>query len=123
MHERSLARTLIDQIDEECRARHIRELVGVRLEVGEFAGIEPVLLESAFAELAAEQWPQTVQLSVTRVPLRARCALCQTEFLVERFQFLCPTCNHAHVMVIAGEELRLVSLLTNESRAVESVIP
>lgn len=110
MHERSLVMRLIEQIEEELQNRQLSGLTAVHLEVGEFAGVEPSLLEIAFQELAAERWPQQVQLRLTVVPLTVRCRQCCEQFPVERFRFVCPRCEHAKVDVISGEELRLVNL-------------
>ena len=110
MHERSLVSRLIEQIEDELRIRQRGGLTAVRLEIGEFAGVEPSLLELAFQEMAADRWQRDVELRLDVVPLTARCQRCGEEFHVERFRFVCPKCDHAAVDVIAGEDLRLVSL-------------
>jgi hydrogenase nickel incorporation protein HypA/HybF len=122
MHERSLVQCLIKQIDEECATRRIDQFIGVRLEIGEFSGVEVALLSIAFEEMAALHWRRSVQLHVTRVPLTARCTKCQSEFFVEQFRFICPLCNHAIVKVIAGEELRLTSLIAARSEHIEGFV-
>lgn len=110
MHERSLVESLIRQIDEEVQRRGLGRLHGVHLEIGEFAGVESVLFESAFAELAADHWPGAVELTCRSISLTARCRRCLAEFVVERFRFVCPHCQGRELDVIAGEELKLVSL-------------
>lgn len=110
MHERSLALALIRQIEEELRRRHLRRLVEVRLSMGEFAGVEPRLLASAFEELAAAHWTPPPRLRCDIIPLRARCRACAVEFEVNRFRFACPACDSRQVDLTAGEELQLVSL-------------
>ena len=117
MHERSLVQTLIHQIDDELQARGLRRLREVHLEIGEFAGVEPLLLESAFEEMTANHWPAAVRPQWKSVPLTARCQNCALEFHVARFRFVCPVCGHRQVDIIAGEELKLVSLQA------ESVFP
>ena len=123
MHERSIVRVLLEQIEDELRVRQLGGLTEVRLEVGEFAGIEPALLELAFTEMSADRWRHPVSLQLEVVPLTARCRHCATEFRVERFRFVCPACHHAGVDVIAGEELRLISLITDRFPSLESVAP
>lgn len=121
MHERSLVNRLLEQVDDELCRRQISGLTAVRLEIGEFAGIEPTLVQMAFEELAADRWQCHVRLDLNVVPLTARCRQCLEEFHVERFRFVCPRCDHAGVDIIAGEELRLVSLTANEPASLESV--
>lgn len=110
MHEGSLAAALIRQIDEELRRRRLQALVEVRLAIGEFAGVEPRLLTSAFEELAADHWNPPPRLCYDIIPLRARCQTCALEFEVNQFRFVCPACGSRQVDVTAGEELQLVSL-------------
>ena len=110
MHERSLVQTLIEQIDDELARRGLQHLEEVRLEVGEFSGVEPLLMQVAFEELAAGHWPQPVRLIWSTTPLTARCLACRQEFEVERFRFICPACEHRQVEIVGGEDIRLVSV-------------
>lgn len=119
MHERSLIARLILQIDEELLNRQLCGLKEVRLEIGEFAGVEPALLELAWQELAAVHWKSAVSLTLEVVPLTAQCRQCGQAFHVERFRFVCPVCDHAGVDVVAGEGLRLISLTTQGSGSPE----
>jgi hydrogenase nickel incorporation protein HypA/HybF len=119
MHERSLIARLILQIEEELQQRQLSGLKEVRLEIGEFAGVEPELLELAWQELALLHWNADVGLTLDVVPLTAECRQCGQSFHVERFRFVCPVCDHAGVDVVAGEGLRLISLTTEGSGSPE----
>jgi hydrogenase nickel incorporation protein HypA/HybF len=121
MHERSLVRQLIEQVEDEVRNRHLSGLTTVHLEVGEFSGVEPSLLELAFQEMAVDKWPTEVRLEVNVTPLAARCRQCGEDFRVERFRFVCPRCKNAAVDVIAGEDMRLVSLTVANCKSTERV--
>ncbi len=120
MHEQSLVKTLIDQVQEESRIRGLGRVHEVHLRVGEFSGIEPRLLESAFAEMAPAYWDTLVQLSVEVMPLTATCETCHEVFHVEGFHFVCPRCG-GNVQVIAGEEMQLVSLRAERQAGCEEV--
>ncbi len=121
MHERSLVKQLIEQIEEELRDRHLSGLTAVHLDIGEFSGIEPSLIELAFQEMAVNRWPTEVRLVVNVIPLAARCRQCGEDFRVERFRFVCPHCDHGAVEVIAGEDIQLVSLTVADCKSTESV--
>lgn len=121
MHERSLVRQLIEQVEEELRNRHLGGLTAVHLDVGEFSGVEPSLIELAFQDMAVGQWPNEVRLIMNVIPLAARCRQCGEDFRVERFRFVCPHCEHAAVDVIAGEDMQLVSLTVADFKSTESV--
>lgn len=122
MHERSIVKQLIEQIDEELHRRNLHGLTAVHVQIGEFAGVEPALLELAFQEMAPVHWHAPVILDLQIVPLMARCQHCRTDFHVERFRFVCPCCNCDTVTVISGESMQLVSLSVATHSPIESVI-
>lgn len=123
MHERSLVKSLIEQVCDEVRLRKLGRIHAVRLELGEFSGVEPKLVELAFAELAGACWDFPVRLDVTVVPLLARCADCGTSFRVESFRFVCPVCGKTRVDIVDGDQVRLVSLDAERTAKEEVVIP
>jgi hydrogenase nickel incorporation protein HypA/HybF len=123
MHERSLVAGLLDQIVREIAPRDPRRVQAVTLEIGEFAGVEPLLLASAFEELAPTVLSPEVRLDWRTVPLRACCESCVQEFSVSQFRFVCPACGASRVRVVAGEELLLVSveLTATEPRITKAI--
>lgn len=115
MHERSLVRQLLRQVEKlmiEHNAERVRE---VRLSIGEFSGVEPELLETAFHELVGAGPLGDAVLELERVPLEAQCDACDCQFAVERFAFLCPQCHSTEVTVLRGEQLMLESLVLEEA--------
>lgn len=123
MHERSLVKGLIEQVLEEGRARGLGRIYEIYLQIGEFSGVEPMLLESAFAEMATEDWDYDVRLIIEVVPLMASCLACDDTFHVEGFRFLCPRCGGGNVQVTAGEEMRLVSVRAERQTVCEGARP
>ena len=119
MHERSLVKTLIEQVLEESRVRGLGRVHEIHLLIGEFSGVESVLLESAFAEMAPEYWDNNVRLVVDVVPLTAACQECGKPFHVQDFCFVCPECGCGNVQVMAGEEMRLASIRAEHPAACE----
>lgn len=120
MHERTLVKQLIEQIEEELHSRHLAGLTAVHLEIGEFAGVEPSLIELAFQEMAIDHWQTEVHLNLKIIPLTAYCQSCKKDFHVERFRFICPYCDNTAVTVVAGESMQLVSLSVATSKITES---
>jgi len=110
MHERSLVKGLIEQVLEDARIRSLGQIHEIKIEIGEFSGVESPLVQSAFDEMAGEYWPFQVRLVIDRIPLTAICQNCQESFRVTDFRFICPQCRSGDIKVTAGEEIRLVSL-------------
>jgi len=114
MHERSLVRTLLEQVREECDSRGIGSLTRVRIGVGAFSGVEPKLMETAFDELSHSYFSSPVTLVVDRIPLCGQCRECQEVFEILDFRFVCPVCDGRDLQIISGNELQLISLTTQE---------
>jgi hydrogenase nickel incorporation protein HypA/HybF len=57
------------------------------------------------------------RLSIERVPLEARCAVCEHEFPVRTFRFVCPHCEARDVWIVRGEELMLETLTLAEAES------
>jgi hydrogenase nickel incorporation protein HypA/HybF len=107
MHEYSLMRGLLSQVD-ELRSRHQADrVVSIRLIVGEFSGVEADLLQSAFDDLSQGTPMADADLDIQRTGLSGRCADCESVFAIEKFRFICPQCDSAAVSIHQGEELFL----------------
>jgi hydrogenase nickel incorporation protein HypA/HybF len=117
MHELSLARALLRQV-EELRQSHRGE--GVRtvvVSIGEFSGVEADLLDTAFCQLSEGTALKGARLSINRVPLEARCTVCEHDFPVRAFRFVCPRCESRDVRIVRGEELMLETLTLAEAES------
>lgn len=117
MHEYSLMRGLLSQVDELRSQHHADRVVSIRLIVGEFSGVEADLLQSAFEDLSQETPMAGAVLDIRRTGLSGRCADCNSVFTIEQFRFLCPHCESKAVSIQQGEELLLdtVTLANRET--------
>ena len=115
MHEVSLVRSLIRQVeriasDEKCGA-----VTEVRVSIGPLSGVEPLLVQGAFDQLAPDSSLTGCRLRIDHAALEARCRQCGEDFAVESFVFKCPVCGSGLVRVTAGDEFRLVSISVEET--------
>ena len=115
MHEFSLVRSLLEQVDGIVVSNHGRAAVEVHVEIGPLSGVEPLLVKSAFQQLAAGSRHHEATLVIDEVPLTARCQSCHTEFELPDFHFVCPACGSRDTTVIRGDEFRLLSVTIDES--------
>jgi len=111
MHEQSLASALVQQVVQLARVHAAPRVKEVKVVVGEFAGVEPALLESAFVRAAESGAARGARLLITSAPLRAQCHDCSFEFPVRRFTLICPACQGRQVVITQGEELLLDSVI------------
>lgn len=110
MHEASLVRALLRQVEELMQQHRATGVKEVKVTVGEFSGVEPQLLESAFARQVPETLARGSQLVVERAALQAQCPACSHEFAIEHFRFVCPLCGNTELTITGGEELMLESV-------------
>jgi hydrogenase nickel incorporation protein HypA/HybF len=118
LHEHSLVRSLIDQV-ETLRGQH--QASGVKkiaVAVGEFSGVELELLQSAFAELAPLVWPYPVTLELTPVSLSILCHECEKRSKLHGYEFICPDCGSHSVSITQGDALILdhVQFISGEQK-------
>jgi hydrogenase nickel incorporation protein HypA/HybF len=117
MHELSLARALLRQVEELRQSHRAAGVRTVCVSVGEFSGVEADLLDSAFCQLTQGTPVEGARLSINRVPLEARCTACEHEFTVHAFCFVCPRCEARDVRIVRGEELMLETLTLAEAES------
>ena len=82
MHEQSLVRNLLRQVDQIRRENDAERVVEVRVEMGPLSGVEPSLLASAFDQLGCEDTVKSASLVIEQVELLAECGSCSEQFEV-----------------------------------------
>jgi len=115
MHERSLVRALLRQIEEVAAEHEGSRVVAVSVQIGELSGVEPELLASAYDDLVHETQFFGSVLNLERIPLSAFCDECGNEFRIERYRFECDQCGSRQLTLRGGEELLLDSVTLEET--------
>jgi len=121
MHEQTLIKALLEQV-EKIRCQHDAAMVTeVRVEVGPLSGVEPSLMASAFTRLVPDWDGVDANLVIDEVALLAACASCESEFELRGFVFRCPACD-GNVRVVRGDSVQLVSVsLASDEPAQEPI--
>lgn len=109
MHETAIVMHLLCKVEQIARDSDAARVTSVRVQVGELAGVDPQLLEWAFARMAPGTCAECARLELEITLLEAFCETCQHRFRVEHFQFTCPSCG-GRSQVVSGEELVLESV-------------
>jgi hydrogenase nickel incorporation protein HypA/HybF len=76
MHEFSLVRALLDQVEREAQSRGATAVHTLRLRIGALAGVEPELLASAYALCRDGTVCAAAQLEIGTVPASWECGEC-----------------------------------------------
>ncbi len=117
MHEASLVRSLLSQVAVLLEQHSGEAVERIRVEMGPLSGVERPLVEIAFADQVDETPCRGAQLQIEEVPLSAVCRDCGNEFDIERFRFLCPSCESTQVRVVSGDEFRLLDIEIRQTQA------
>ena len=106
MHELAIAESVVDTVTERLPGARV---TCVRLEIGALSGVVPDSIRFCF-DLATEGTGLAgARLEITEPAARCRCRACGAEFQPDSPIVLCP-CGSPDVAVLAGEELKIVSV-------------
>ena len=118
MHERSLVQTLLTQVQQIVADDGGGAVKEIQVQIGDLSGVEPLLFESAFTELATGFFSQDCRLVLDIVPVKAECRLCGQCFEVQDYEFLCPACGTGPVEVTQGDQVKLMSITVESENSV-----
>lgn len=104
MHEYSIVQSLVDSVAAAVGEREA-SVQRIDVAIGELAGVDWVLLTTAFEVFRNGTLCQRAALTIERIPARWECARCRCE--VPRGGFLrCPLCDQP-ARLAAGDEIVL----------------
>ena len=105
MHEYSLMTALMERVEAEAATHRALAVHRVRVRIGELSGVEPDLLESAFAIVRAGTICAGAALEIERVAARWVCPACRRP-LAAGGRLECPACGEPAALA-AGDEIVL----------------
>ncbi len=106
VHELSIAQSVVDAV---CEKAGPRRVCGVRLEVGRLCAVVPDSLLFCFDVVTAGTQAEGASLRIDEIATSVRCRQCGEVFSPPDMILLCP-CGSADVEILAGRELRILSM-------------
>ena len=100
---------LLAQVESIAR-EHARRVNRVRLAVGPLSGVEPRLLERAYALACAGTAAEGSELEFDDAPVRVRCRSCGAESAASANRLLCGACGDWRTELAGGDELLLLKV-------------
>ena len=110
MHEMSIAQSLIAIVKEEMDKHGAKILRNVHLNIGKMSAVVPESLSFCFEVLVEGTELQGAKLLMKMIPLRGHCPQCRSEFEIEDYAFLCPSCGASTIDMIGGQDLSVVEI-------------
>jgi hydrogenase nickel incorporation protein HypA/HybF len=115
MHEFSICRSMLAQVNDVAKAHQADGISSVTVGIGPLSGIEPKLLQQAFAIARSGTQAAHATLHVQPLPLRVRCRTCDIESDATSNDLTCRACHSNNTRVISGDELLLLRVELEES--------
>ena len=110
MHKLSLCDDLLAQVLAIAAQHKAQSVAEVTVQCGALSGVEPMLLESAFAMITAGTLAQNAQLIIQPTRVLVYCASCGLQSEVAANRLLCPVCLAQDTQLLSGDELILASV-------------
>jgi len=89
------------------------KVLEIYLEIGKLSGVEIQSLHFVWELSANGTVLQDSKVIITEPEGKAKCAECETEYLVEKIYDSCPKCNSPFKSIISGKELKIKKLIIN----------
>jgi len=102
MHEYSVVQALLDQVEGHVRGRGAVKVHRVRLKLGESAGVDPELLQTALDTFKQGSVLEHATIEILRVPTQWECGLCKTP-IARGEKLQCALCGGPGKQVSGGE--------------------
>ena len=116
MHELSLSGAIVNTVEKHAAGRPVSV---VSLRVGALRQVVPDTLEFYFGFVSKGTVCEGARLEQELIPVRLRCAACDSEWEIELPVFMCPACGPAgRVEVASGDEFEVESIEIEEAECI-----
>jgi hydrogenase nickel incorporation protein HypA/HybF len=102
----AITQSVVDAVCEHAAGRRVHS---VKIEVGALSAVVPDSMQFCFELATQGTVADGARLDLDLQPGKARCRACSGEFELRDLILLCP-CGSADVEVVAGRELRILSM-------------
>ena len=117
MHELSLCRGLLQQVNRIAEEHESSEIKSIHLKVGPLAGIEIELLKRAFPLVSHGTAAQHATLEITITPVTVFCDQCDRKCEVETNQLACQQCGNTATQLLSGDEMTLENIVLEQQES------
>jgi hydrogenase nickel incorporation protein HypA/HybF len=108
MHELAIAQNVIAIIEAEAKKQNFKNVVTIKLKVGELSGVIPECLSELFPIASRGTVAAGALLTSEPIPAKIRCLSCGYEGKPVKGD--CPGCGGADIKLIAGREFYIDSI-------------
>jgi len=111
MHELAVTQSILDIALRHAERAKAQRILAINLVIGELTGFVDDSIQFYFDFLSRDTLAQGARLVFERIPPRARCHTCRTEYIPPDSRlWTCPECDALGGEVIAGREFSVASI-------------
>jgi len=109
MHESSIAHSILEIADEQCREKGCTSVEAITVRLGKATGVMPESLQFAFDALKEPTVAKDATITIEIVQVGGKCSSCKQEFDVPDAQYIfaCPLCGSKEFEVSRGREMEI----------------
>lgn len=110
MHELSLARDIIDTVQQNVPKEEICRIKYVVVKVGAFSGVVTDSLKFSFQAITSDTELSGAELEIIDIPFLLKCNTCGKTTTNEFGMMICSGCGSVDTEMISGNELQVVEV-------------
>ncbi|MCX7098808.1 MAG: hydrogenase maturation nickel metallochaperone HypA [Methylococcales bacterium] len=110
MHELSLCDDLLGQVIAIAADNKAQAVASITVQCGPLSGVEPLLLDSAFAMVKVGTIAEQAELIIQSAPVIVQCQRCGEQSEASANHLICTACNSPDTLLISGNQLILASI-------------
>lgn len=110
MHEMSIARNIIDIVDDISKENQVKIVKKVKVNIGQLVAVVPDSLQFCYEAFTTGTHLENSELEIHIIPVSAECNNCKETFEVESYFFICQFCESSEIKILQGEELNVSEL-------------
>lgn len=114
MHELSVAKNIIDIVQESLTPSQRQLVKTVRVKIGKLTNIFVDSLLFGFEALTKDTDLEGATLEIEQLPILVVCSDCGKESELNDFVFRCPVCQSSNLNIISGQELFVHEIELND---------
>ncbi|MFZ5752663.1 MAG: hydrogenase maturation nickel metallochaperone HypA [Bacillota bacterium] len=104
MHELALAQQLLQVVEQTARANRLKNVVEIKIVVGEMMAVVPEALEFSFQVISQNTVAQGAKLVIEEQQALNACPQCQETYPWLEYGYRCPSCSHLGGKIIQGRD-------------------
>ena len=110
MHEMAVTESILKITLDHAGRAHASRVSAITIKLGQLSSLIDDSIRFYWGLIAADTIAEKAELRFERVPAKALCLECNTEFALPKDSFVCPKCGSERFRIVAGDEMTVESI-------------